>query len=167
MQPVGLIPPYDAVFLIPAPVGDPRKLVGHGLLFHLFAVLVQLHMGIDPRPDNQGVEGLRYIVHGSQDKPALLAGHVGKAGDQDHRHVLGGIIVLELLQQRKAVHPRHHHIQQDQREIPLPCKAQPLLPLLCNGDVILVLEDGLQLGRLQGAVVNNQNFFHTSSRKCK
>ena len=48
LQPRGLMPLCYAVLLIPAAVGDSGELVGHGLLLHLPAVVIQLDMGVHP-----------------------------------------------------------------------------------------------------------------------
>ena len=142
MQADRLAPLCGTVLLILAPVGDACKLVGHGLLLHLPAVVVQLDMGVDPRLDDQRLEGLCDIVHSAQNEPPLFVRHGGQAGDQNDRDALGDDLLLQFLQQSKTVHSRHHHIQQNEREIFFVGQAQAVLRPLGDGNIVLVLQDG-------------------------
>ena len=98
-------------------------------------------MCIDPRFYNPRVERLCNIIHRPQDQPILLVLNVSQTGDQDHRYTLGNDLLLQLFQQRKTVHPRHHDIQQDQGIIFSAGKAKPLLRRMRGGDLILILQN--------------------------
>ena len=132
-----------AVPFIPAPVGNPRQLVGHRLLLNLPAITVQLDMRVDPCLDNQGFKGLSDIVDRTQNETALLVCHAGQAGNQNDRDALRNDLFLQFLQQRKPVHPRHDHVQQNERKAPIACPAQSIFRPLSNGNIILVLQNGL------------------------
>ena len=85
---------------------------------------------------------------------------IGKAGDHDDRDVPCGGLLLQLFQQGEAVHPGHHHIQQDQREALFQDAAQPLFRRLGDRDVVFIIQDRSQPGGLGGAVINDQYLFH-------
>ena len=96
VQPDSFLPLGNTVLLIPAAIGNPCQLIGHGLLFNLLTVLIQLNMCVDSRLDNHGIKWLCNIVNSSQDEPALLIGCIGKAGNQNDRDILGDDLFLQF-----------------------------------------------------------------------
>ena len=71
----------------------------------------------------------------------LFVFDVGQAGNQNHRDALGQDFLLQFLQQGKAVHTRHHDIQQDQGILRAGGLPQPVLRRLDNGDIVLVFQN--------------------------
>ncbi len=61
---------------------------------------------------------LGYVVNCTQGKSQLLMFDIGKAGNQYHRNTLGYNFFLQFFQQRKAIHPRHNHVQKNQGKFP-------------------------------------------------
>lgn len=108
----------------------------------------------------RGAERLGDVVHRSQGQPVLLILDVGQTGNQDHRDALGDDLLLQLLEKGEAVHAGHDYVQQDEGKGLRAGAAEPVLRRLRDGDVVAALQNGLQLGGLQGAVVDNQYFFH-------
>lgn len=159
----GLLPFQGAVVVVPPPVGHPGKLVRHRLKLRLLSVLIQLDMGVYPGPDNQGMEGFYDIVHRPQGEPPLFMLDGGQAGDQDNGNPPGNHLILKLFQQVEAVHIRHDYIQQNERKISGAGLGQSIRRCVDSGDIIAVLQNGLQLGSLYKAVINNQYLFHIFS----
>ena len=160
MEPDGLLPLRGAELVMPPPVGHAGELVGHGLGLYLLAVLIELDVGVHPGLDNQRVEGLYDIVHRPQGEAPLFVLDGSQAGNEDYRDVLGNQLLLQLFQQVKAVHIRHNHIQQNEGILPGAGLGQPVRRRVDSGYIIIIIQNGLQLGSLYNAVVNNQYLFH-------
>ncbi len=71
-------------------------------------------MGGDARVHDQRAERLHDVVHRAHLEPARLVVLAGTGRQEDHRHVHGGRVRLELPARFVAVHVRHHHVKQDQ-----------------------------------------------------
>ena len=52
-------------------------------------------MGVHPGPDNAGVEGLGYVVHGPQGQAPLFVLNVVEAGNENHRRAPEDDLLLE------------------------------------------------------------------------
>ena len=68
-------------------------------------------LGPDPGQQLHGVEGLGHIVVGPHVQSQHLVRILGLGRQQDHRQV---VALPQAGHGGDAVHPRHHHVQQDQ-----------------------------------------------------
>ena len=96
-------------------------------------------MGIDPRLNNDGAEGLGHIVHGAQQQPPLLILLLRQAGQQDNRHMPGQLGAFQLPQDGKPVHIRHNDVQEDEGVAPLLGGLQALPGGIADGHIVVIL----------------------------
>ena len=82
-------------------------------------------------------------------QPAQPLAWFAERGDHDDRDVQGGRIVLQPAAALEAVHPRHHHVEQDEVRLPVKRHAQRVEAVLGAGDLIVF---GRQLGLQQSGI---------------
>lgn len=74
----------------------------------------QFDLGADPGDEHGRLDRLGDEVGGAFADAALLLLGVVHGGDENHRDVAGGRVVLQFGENLVAVHLRHHHVEQDE-----------------------------------------------------
>ena len=141
-------------------LGLIQKLVP--LAFHLRAQQLprgkQLHHRLHPPAHHKGHHRLCDHVHDAQIIGLLHGVVAGVGGDEEHRHHRREPALAQGAKQLDAVHPGHHHVQQDgtQGAVRLLDQLQRLQAVLRFEDVVVRLKNICQNGTVQLFVVHDE-----------
>jgi len=137
-------------------LGEPSPAEEIGLVAKLAGLEVEVdedrHLGLE----HPGVERLSQVVHrprGVAEERLLRLGDRG--GQEDDRHVAGPGVMLDPGGGLQAAHPRHHDVQQDDRELLVTQRLERLLAGLGrNHDLVQRRQDGVQGDQVLDPVVD-------------
>ena len=105
------------------------------------------------------VKGFGEIILRAQFDPFDHAAQIGHGRDDDHRNVAPFGLGLQLAQNLKAIHLRHHNIEQDQIRLFRGHLRQRLSPIgRADGGIAQIVEFLLQGINIKGFVIDDQDF---------
>ncbi|MCY1427443.1 hypothetical protein D9M71_432890 [compost metagenome] len=119
---------------------------------------LEREMGAHPRQGDRRDDRLDDVIHRAQVEALLRIRDLCQTGQEDHRDVLRAWIGLELAADFVAVHPGHHHIEQDQigRRLAL-CFQQRFVAAGCSFHLVMPAQQIAHQPQVARLVIDHQD----------
>ena len=127
--------------------GQASKRVTHGELVGAAQVAA------DAGQQHVDIVGLHNIIVGARVEAYHHLGRGATGGEDDHRQVRGACIVAQLADRLKAVHQRHHEVDQQQVGGVILGKSNQLVAVASDQYLIAGIHEGLTEKQTEGRVV--------------